>query len=171
MDFDKTNWRYDKINGVNYQIGVVYCTNPVSTNYKSFEIYVPKEYLTCTQSKRKYTWEINSSGKKDSFTVSTIPFVMPVNTPGYAAMKALTSYDYSTVSKFIDKGIISLYAGYRGRYEEDSMKFISSALWPVTDLKSAIKYVRYNKNLIPGDKDKIYTFGMSGCGAQSCLLF
>ena len=88
LDFDKTNWRYDEINGVNYQIGVVYSTNPVSTNYQSFEIYVLKEYLTCTQSKGKYTWEINSSGKKDSFTVSTTPFVMPVNTPGYAAMKA-----------------------------------------------------------------------------------
>ena len=80
LDFDKTNWRYDEINGVNYQIGVVYSTNPVSTNYQSFEIYVPKEYLTCTQSKRKYTWEINSSGKKDSFIVPTTPFVMPVNT-------------------------------------------------------------------------------------------
>ena len=51
------------------------------------------------------------------------------------------------------------------------MKFISGAPWPVTDLKAAIRYVRYNKNLIPGDKDKIYTFGKSGGGAQSCLLF
>ena len=80
------------------------------------------------------------------------------------------SYDYNTVSKFIDKGIISLYDGYRGRYE-DSMKFISGAPCTVTDLKSTIRYVRYNKNLIPGDKDKIYTFGMSGGGAQSCSLF
>jgi hypothetical protein len=41
----------------------------------------------------------------------------------------------------------------------------------VVDLKTAIRYVRYNKKLIPWDKDKIYTFGMSGGGAQSCLIF
>ena len=40
----------------------------------------------------------------------------------------------------------------------------------MTDLISAIRYIRYNSKLIPGDKDKIYTFGMSGGGAQSCLM-
>ena len=40
----------------------------------------------------------------------------------------------------------------------------------MTDLKSAIRYLRLNKDLIPGDTDKIYTFGMSGGGAQSCLM-
>ena len=94
---------------------------------------------------------------------------MPVNTPGYSAMKAPTTYEYNTVSEFIKKGIIYLYAGCRGRYET-STTFTSGAPWAVVDLKTAIRYVRYNKKLIPGDKDKIYTFGMSGGGAQSCLM-
>ena len=169
LNFEKTNWSFDETNGVYYQIGVVYCTNPTNTEYQSFGIYVPKEYLTCTPSGEKYTCDINSSGKKDNFTASTAPIVMPVNTPGYSAMKAPTTYEYRTVSEFMTKGIIYLYAGCRGRYE-DSTDFTSGAPWPVTDLKSAIRYVRYNKNLIPGDKDKIYTFGMSGGGAQSCLM-
>ena len=169
LDFDKSNWSFDSTNGVYYQIGVVYCTKPTNTDYQSFGIYVPKEYLTCTQSGEKYSCEINSSGKKDSFTASTAPIVMPVNTPGYAAMKAPTSYQYNTVSEFMGKGIIYLYAGCRGRYEAET-DFTSGAPWAVVDLKTAIRYIRYNKNLIPGDKDKIYTFGMSGGGAQSCLM-
>ena len=169
LDFDKTNWSFDSTNEVYYQIGVVYCLNTTNTDYQSFGIYVPKEYLTCTQSGEKYSCEINSSGKKESFTASTAPIVMPVNTPGYSAMKAPTTYEYNTVSEFIKKGIIYLYAGCRGRYET-STTFTSGAPWAVVDLKTAIRYVRYNKKLIPGDKDKIYTFGMSGGGAQSCLM-
>ena len=169
LDFVKTNWNLDSTNGVYYQIGVVYCTKPTNTDYQSLAIYVPKEYLTCTQSGEKYSCEINSSGNKGSYSASNAPIVFPVETPGYSAMKAPTTYSYSTVSEFISKGIIYVYAGCRGRYD-DSMNFISGAPWPVTDLKSAIRYLRYNKNLIPGDKDKIYSFGMSGGGAQSCLM-
>ena len=33
------------------------------------------------------------------------------------------------------------------------------------------RYMRYNKNMLPGDTNKIHTFGMSGGGAQSCLIF
>ena len=170
LDFNKANWSYDSTNGVYYQIGVVYCTKPVDTSYQSFGIYVPKEYLTCTESSGKYTCDINSSGAKGSYTASTAPIVLPVDTPGYAAMKAPTTYEYEKVSKFLEKGIIYLYAGCRGRYE-DSTSYIAAAPWPITDLKSAIRYVRYNKKLIPGNKDSIYTFGMSGGGAQSCLIF
>ena len=169
LNFDKANWSLDQTNGVYYQIGVVYCTNPVDTSYQSFGIYVPKEYLTCTQSNDKYSCDINSSGIKGSYTASNAPIVLPVDTGGYAAMKAPTTYEYNKVSKFMEKGIIYLYAGCRGRYE-DSTTYISGAPWPITDLKSAIRYVRYNTKLIPGNKDSIYTFGMSGGGAQSCLM-
>ena len=37
LTFDNTNWSYDSSNGVYYQIGVVYCTNPASTDYNSLE--------------------------------------------------------------------------------------------------------------------------------------
>ena len=169
IDFDKTNWSFDPTNGVYYQIGIVYCANAVNINYQSMAIYVPKEYLTCTEVSGKYSCEINSSGQKGSYMASTAPIVMPVETPGYAAMKAPTSYSYSTVSAYIKQGIIFAYAGCRGRYE-GTENYIAGAPWAVTDLKSAIRYLRYNKNKLPGDTEKIYSFGMSGGGAQSCLI-
>ena len=169
LTFDKTNWSYDSTNGVYYQIGVYYCTNPVATAYQSLGIYVPEEYMTCTSSSGTYTCTINSSGVKGSYSASNAPLVMPVNTSGYSAMKAPTSYSYSSVSNFLEKGIIYIYAGCRGRYEGGE-SYIAGAPWGVTDLKAAIRFLRYNSDLIPGDLNRIYTFGHSGGGAQSCLM-
>ena len=169
LTFDNSNWSYDSTNGVYYQIGVYYCTKPVSTTHQSLGIYVPSEYMTCSESSGKYTCSINSSGTKGSYTASNAPLVMPVNTSGYSAMTAPTSYSYNTVSSFLEKGIIYIYAGCRGRYEGGET-YTAGAPWGVTDLKAAIRFLRYNSDLIPGDLNRIYTFGHSGGGAQSCLM-
>ena len=169
LKFDSSNWSYDSTNGVYYQIGVYYCTKPVSTSHQSLGIYVPAEYMTCSESSGKYTCEINPSGTKGSYTAKNAPLVIPVNTSGYSAMKAPTSYSYNTVSSFISKGIIYIYAGCRGRFEGGET-YTAGAPWGVTDLKAAIRFLRYNSASLPGDLNRIYTFGHSGGGAQSCLM-
>lgn len=40
----------------------------------------------------------------------------------------------------------------------------------MTDLKAAIRYLRYNAGNLAGDTERIFSFGMSGGGAQSALL-
>ena len=167
---DSTNWSYDSSNNVYYQIGITYCSNPVSTTYETLGIYIPGEYMTCSASNSKYSCSINSSGIKGSYTASNAPYVMPVNTPGYTAMSAPTSYSYNTVSNFLAKGIIYIYAGCRGRYQSSSDSVLSGAPWGVTDLKAAIRFLRYNSDSLPGDLNRFYTFGHSGGGAQSCLM-
>ena len=145
LTFDNSAWSYDSTNGVYYQIGNVYCTRPVNTDYQSLGIYVPQEYMTCTSSGDSYSCTINSSGTKGSYTASNAPIVMPVNTSGYSAMKAPTSYSYSTVSSFISQGIIYVYAGCRGRFEGGE-SYTAGAPWGVTDLKAAIRFLRYNSD-------------------------
>ena len=115
LTLDNSNWNYDSTNNVYYQIGVTYCTSPASETYETLGIYIPGEYMTCTQGSSTYTCSINSSGTKGSYTSKNAPFVMPVNTPGYSAMKAPISYSYNTVSAFLEKGIIYIYAGCRGK--------------------------------------------------------
>ena len=169
LSFDNTNWSYDSTNGVYYQIGIVYCTNPASTDYNSLGIYVPENYLSCTSSSSsKYSCTVNSGGTVGNYNASIAPIVMPINTAGYSAQKGPTSYSYSGLSDYLDAGLIYVYAGCRGRHEGES--YNSGAPWGVTDLKAAIRYIRYNSDLIPGDKDSIFSFGHSGGGAQSCLL-
>ena len=44
-------------------------------------------------------------------------------------MRPPTSYNYNTVAPYIEKGIIFVYAGCRGRYEGQE-NYISGALGP-----------------------------------------
>ena len=178
LAFDSSNWSYDSSNDVYYQIGVYYTSKPVSSTYETFGVYVPGTYLTCeANTSDTYACEINESASVNGYTAKTAPIVMPVNTAGYSAQSAPTSYSYKTVSSYLEEGIIYLYAGMRGRLSSggpnkttESVDFEMGAPWGVTDLKAAVRYVRYNDDKIPGNKDAIFAFGHSGGGAQSSIL-
>lgn len=162
---DKINiaqWQYNEENDVYWQTGIVYCENPADATYENLGIYIPGAYMTGTENgDGTYTCQVNTSGHVGGYTAATAPIVIPVDTPGYAAMTAPTGYVSST-SAYTDAGFIYVYAGCRGR--EDG------APAGVTDLKAAIRYIRYNEDVVPGSMEHIFSFGMSGGGAQSALL-
>ena len=170
LKFDSTAWSYDSTNDVYYQIGTVYVSNPATTDYENLSIYVPGAYLTATlnSDKTTYTATINKSGTVGTYTALTAPFVIPVNTPGYAAQSPATSYSYSNVSAYIEAGQIYVWPGLRGRDSSTSTRD-DAAPWGVTDLKAAVRYLRYNKSMLPGSTDSIFLFGMSGGGAQDTV--
>lgn len=167
-------WNYDEANDIFYQIGLVYCAAPKAAEYESLAIYVPGQFMSATKnSDGTYTAKINPKAKVGKFTAKTAPIVMPVNTGGYAAQKAPTAYYSNGLSTYLSKGMIYVYAGCRGRdngTNPDGTSFDGSAPWGVTDLKAAVRYLRYNNDLFPGSTDKIFTFGHSGGGAQSALM-
>lgn len=159
---DMTQWQYNKDTDVYWQAGIVYCENPSDEDYESLGIYVPGGYMKSTENgDGTYTCEINISGTIGGYTAETAPIVIPVDTPGYAAMAAPTEYVNST-SSYTDAGFVYVYAGCRGRD--------AGAPAGVTDLKAAIRYIRYNGDTVPGSTERIFSFGMSGGGAQSALL-
>ena len=157
-----TQWQYNKDTNVYWQTGIVYCENPADAAYENLGIYVPGAYMSGTENgDGTYTCEINTSGSVGDYTAETAPIVIPVDTPGYSAMAAPTGYASST-SAYTDAGFVYVYAGCRGRD--------AGAPAGVTDLKAAIRYIRYNSEIVPGSTDHIFSFGMSGGGAQSALL-
>ncbi len=159
---DSTKWQFDEENNVYWQTGISYCATPADTAYETLGIYVPSAYMTASDNgDGTYTCEINSEGAINGYTAKTAPIVIPVNTPGYSAMNPPTGYDSST-SSYTDAGFVYVYAGARGRNH--------GAPAGVTDFKAAIRYIRYNGDLLAGDKDSIFSFGMSGGGAQSALI-
>ncbi|MBR2990042.1 MAG: hypothetical protein IKF51_01105 [Solobacterium sp.] len=107
-----------------------------------------------------YTCEINEEAEVNGYTALTAPVVMPINTPGYSAQSALSSY--TDVSDYMEAGFVYVHAGCRGRD--------AGAPAGVTDLKAAVRYIRYSDDTVPGDAESIFTFGMSGGGAQSSLM-
>ena len=176
LAFDNSKWNYDADNDVYWQIGVSYCAAPQAADYETMGIYVPGAYLTGTKnSDGTYTCKVNASGKAASYTASTAPVVIPVNTPGYSASAAPTEYSYDSVSSYMEAGFVYVQPGIRGRASmsgaaSSDESYSGGAPWGVTDLKAAIRYCRYNKDALPGSMDSIFTFGMSGGGAQSALV-
>ena len=158
---DNTKWQYNEEDNVYYQLGIQYCENPADTEYEELAIIVPAAYMDATDNgDGTYTCTLNITAEVNGYTAETAPIVFPVNTPGYSAQSPMT--EYSSVSEYTDAGFIYVHAGCRGRD--------AGAPAGVTDLKAAIRYIRYNEGNIAGDMDSIFTFGMSGGGAQSALL-
>ncbi len=175
LTFNNSTWNYDADNDVYWQIGVQYTATPETLDYETLGIYVPGAYVSATaNSDGTYTLTLNVEGTLNGYTAETAPIVFPVNTPGYSAMPAPTAYNYSEVSSYVEAGFIYVYAGMRGRdngYDASgNLTYSGGAPWGVTDLKAAVRYIRYNQEVLPGDTESIFVFGMSGGGAQSTIM-
>lgn len=158
---DNTKWSYNSDDDVYYQIGISYCENPADEEYETLAIFVPGAYLNGTDNgDGTFTCEVNEEGNVNGYTATTAPIVMPINTPGYSAQSALS--EYKDVSEYMEAGFIYVHAGCRGRD--------AGAPAGVSDLKAAVRYIRYCDEEVPGDSEAIFTFGMSGGGAQSALM-
>ena len=173
LAFDNAAWQYDEANDIYWQVGVVYVANPASLDYETLGIYVPGAYLEATANgDGTYTASVKPDAQVGQFTAATAPYVLPVNTPGYNASQAPT-WLADGIANYTQAGMIYLQPGIRGRdntTDSQGQEVVGGAPWGVTDLKAAIRYVRYNKDVLPGDTDKIVSFGHSGGGAQSAVL-
>ena len=173
LAFDNAAWQYDEINDIYWQVGVVYVANPASLDYETLGIYVPGAYLEATANgDGTYTASVKSDAQVGQFTAATAPYVLPVNTPGFNASQAPT-WLADGIASYTQAGMIYLQPGIRGRdntTDSQGQEVVGGAPWGVTDLKAAIRYIRYNKDVLPGDTDKIVSFGHSGGGAQSAIL-
>ena len=173
LAFDNAAWQYDEINDIYWQVGVVYVANPASLDYETLGIYVPGAYLEASANgDGTYTASVKPDAQVGQFTAATAPYVLPVNTPGFNASQAPT-WLADGIANYTQAGMIYLQPGIRGRdntTDSQGQEVVGGAPWGVTDLKAAIRYVRYNKDVLPGDTDKIVSFGHSGGGAQSAVL-
>ncbi|WP_315600676.1 tannase [Abiotrophia defectiva] len=173
LTFDNAAWQYDEANDIYWQVGVVYVANPASLDYETLGIYVPGAYLEASANgDGTYTASVKSDAQVGQFTAATAPYVLPVNTPGFNASQAPT-WLADGIANYTQAGMIYLQPGIRGRdntTDSQGQEVVGGAPWGVTDLKAAIRYVRYNKDVLPGDTDKIVSFGHSGGGAQSAVL-
>ena len=169
LALNNAGWSHDAENDVYYQIGLSYVASPAAPDYETLGIYVPGTYFTGTDNgdgTHKVT--INTSGSVNGFTPATAPVVLPVNTPGYASQKPPSQYSYDSISDYMAAGFIYVHAGLRGK-DSNSDSYVGNAPWGVTDLKAAVRYLRYNSASLPGAMDRIFVFGHSG-GAQSSVM-
>jgi hypothetical protein len=158
-------WQYNSGANVYYIVGLMYCGNPADATYEQMGVFVPAAYMNATANGNgTYTCTINPTATVNGYTASTAPVVVPVNTPGYAAQSPPNVYS-TTITKYTSSGFIYLWPGCRGRTH--------GAPLGVTDLKAAVRYFRYLQavqNAVPGNVNRIFSYGHSGGGAQSAIF-
>lgn len=162
LQIDQTQWQYNAEDDVYWQVGIPYCATPADRALETLGIFVPAAYMDASDNgDGTYTCTIHPNGTVAGYTALDAPMVIPVNTPGYSSMAAPTGY-ISGVRSYTDAGFIYVSAGCRGRDQ--------GAPTGITDLKAAVRFLRHFADSIPGSTDRIFTFGMSGGGAQSALM-
>ena len=169
LTLDNAAWSFDETNNVYYQIGQAYAATPEAADYETLGVYVPGAYFSGTDNgDGTWTCTVAASGKAGDYTAATAPVVLPVNTPGYSAQQPPSEYSYEDVSSYMEAGLVYVAAGIRGK-DSNTDTYSGNAPWGVTDIKATLRYLRFNTDTIPGDKDAMFVFGHSGGGAQSAV--
>lgn len=155
-------------------IGVVHVAKPELPDYQGVSVAVPAEFVKGINpdGTLDIDWEAevtNSFGM--TYTAATAPIVMQTGATGYSVKQNyLAATGAST-------GFITVEPGNRGKYSqaydaEGNHYYTGDAPLCSTDQKSVVRWLRYNSALgyIPGDIDRIVTWGGSGGGAHSTLI-
>ncbi|MCF6095742.1 hypothetical protein L1766_01775 [Thermovorax subterraneus] len=149
---------------INYRAyeNIIYVTNPVDPEYQYINIYIPEEYFV---------------GKSiGNYNANTAPIFFPNRVGGYMPAKADSpgfKQDGSPNASLValSKGYIVASPAARGRTLKGvDSSFTGKAPACIVDLKAAVRYLRYNDEIMPGDAEKIIPNGTSAGGALTSLL-
>lgn len=156
--------------------GLEYCAAPVDPIQK-LNLFVPEAYY---------------QGKTiNGYTLSSAPIFMPNTVGGYmpgAADEPGRDFKGGINAAFLalEHGYVVACPGVRGRtsgmksqeffvggkadaVEEETGKCVGKAPALIVDVKAVVRYLRYNKENIPGNVERIITNGTSAGGALSAL--
>jgi acetyl esterase/lipase len=136
---------------------IAYVANPVDLNYQSLDVAVPVKI------------------DDQDIDAGNAPIILKVDNGGYMA-SSNTATGLGLIPSDIN-GKLALAAGYvvvcpglRGWNLESNGTYYGKAPAAIVDLKAAVRYIRYNDGVMPGNSEWIIAFGVSGGGAQSTLL-
>lgn len=169
LEFDPNNYTDETLTigdqTINYRAykNIVYVSKPVNTDYQILNVFVPEAYF--------------NGESINGYTAETAPTFFPNHVGGYDPAEPGspgTSGDGDTPnSEFLalTRGYVVISPGARGKINQDeSGLYTGKAPACIVDLKAAVRYVRYNDKIIPGDAEKIISNGTSAGGALSALL-
>ncbi len=168
LSFDKNNYTIKEItiNGQSLKYraytGIIYVAKPIDEKYQQINIFVPEIY-----------YEMKKIG---NYTLETAPIFLP-NTvggylPGFPGKPGIDENgNPNAIAAALLKGIIVAAPGVRGRTNKGGSGLnTGKAPACIIDLKAAVRYLRFNDKVIPGDSERIISNGTSAGGAISALL-
>ena len=135
--------------------GISYVENPVAPDIQVMNIYVPEQ---------------------SPYAEGKLPIFMPNTVGGYMPGAAATprvweNGEGNSLVAALLRGYMVAAPGLRGRgMKNEAGENIGVAPADICDYKAAVRYLRHNKDLLPGDTEKIISNGTSAGGAMSALL-
>lgn len=169
LEFNKNNYIVKTVTMDNQSItyhsyeNIIYVKKPVDTKYQVMNIYVPEAY-----------YEGKSIGR---YTAETAPIFLPNTVGGYMPGTPDVPGERMWVGGInaafvaLSKGCVVAAPGARGRItQNENGVYTGKAPACIVDLKAAVRYLRHNSKVIPGDTEKIISNGTSAGGALSALL-
>lgn len=175
---DGSAWNYDEEHDVYYQLGLPYVLDPVASLYQKLSIYVPGAYFEGKAHGATYECHVKEDSQAAEIPQASAPILLPVNCGDFGPQIAASTYSYEGLKTYLDAGCIYVFAGCRGRsggYEsknqlEGDGSFDGGMPWNITDLKAAVRFLRYNAAALPGGAQSIYGMGLgAGAGIASLM--
>lgn len=149
--------------GTVYQ-GVYMNANITNVNYQTMLIYVPAAYMTVDENGS--VTGINHEAIVGNYTADSAPIVYLNECGGWKS-----SSPRSVDTSYIAQGYIYVTAGARSRDAVDENGLhTGKAPTQVVDLKSGVIALRANRDVIPGNTDRIISVGTSGGGQMSSIF-
>jgi acetyl esterase/lipase len=156
--------------------GIPYVANPVDVTYQSLDISVPVEIggVTVDATRAPILFNINVGGYTSSPIATSLGSTGGVTggggPPGGPAPTG-TGTNYDNGGLALAAGFVRVDPACRGWDNETSAgTYFGKAPAAIVDLKAAVRYLRSNQGLIPGDTEHIVSTGGSAGGALSSLL-
>lgn len=199
LKFDPQNFTIKTIdvNGSKLKVhayeGITYVTNPIDKKYQSINIYIPEAYFQ-GQSINGYNAQNapiflpNQVGgympAEPGSLVGRRPPMMknpngtvPSDPPkgklpeGMSGMEQAQKQQPNTIASALAHGYVVASPGARGRTLRNTQgQYTGKAPAAIVDLKAAVRYLKLNDSIMPGDANKIISNGTSAGAALSVLL-
>ncbi len=144
---------------------ILYTEKATTPKFQRLSIYLPQEYMSAPG-------VINENGTAGQYTAKNAPVIFGNNSAGYMQMPhTWLGGPRCDAPKYVGHGFIYVTAGNRGSESRDENGVLcGKAPINLIDLKTVIRFLRHNRQALPGDLDKIITIGWSAGGAMSMLL-
>lgn len=161
----KDQWFYDEKYDAWCLEDLLYTDKAKQPKFQRLSIYVPGAYMM-------EGGVFNPEGRVNGYQVKSAPIIFANNSAGYMMMPHMwLGGPRCHGDEMLRQGYVYITPGNRGHESKDSEgNYCGKAPWNLIDLKTAIRFLRHNKDVIPGDFEHIISTGWSAGGAMSVLL-
>ena len=158
-------WRYSSEFDCWCLEDVGYAAAPTDSRFQRLHIYAPGPYLA--------GGHVSCGAPCGAYDAASAPVVFHNESGGYMQMPPnYVGTPLCEALPYLRRGMVFVSCGCRGVESKDAhvRAWCGKAPTALVDLKSAIRFLRHNRAVLPGDYDRVISVGMSSGGALSTLL-